>query len=79
MTKLKKTIKRVTTDTEIKYAGKYRQFVVALYPGDVIGLRPLGTRQEKRTTLRAVYDLAQKQEAMAARRTKWEAKYGSKR
>lgn len=50
-------VRRLTRAT-VREAGKLRQLVITIYPGDIIGLRPLGTRREEKIEMRAVYDRA---------------------
>lgn len=69
MTGLKKPVRR-KSEAVIRDCGKYRQLIVVLYPGDIIGLRPAGTRREEMTTLAAVYGLAVKQRVAKERAEK---------
>jgi hypothetical protein len=78
MTKLNKPVRRVS-DELVRSAGKSRPLVVTIYPGDVIGLRPQGTRQEERTTLRACYDLAIKLRVRSERRERKETGRGKRK
>lgn len=52
--------KPVTRKTSTPYRG--RPLIVALYPGDIIGLRQLRTRKEYRLPLAWIYEMAVKAE-----------------
>ncbi len=80
MTKLNKPVTR-SSETVIRDGGKLRQLVVTLYPGDVLGLRPAGTRRkrEEQISLAACYSLAVKQRVAAELREKKQQKKGRRR
>ena len=70
MTKLEKTVRRTTTillDNRAK-ARVHDEIVVSLYPNREIGFRPKGRRKEVRLPLAAVYAIALKEQADAARK-----------
>lgn len=60
MTDLNKPVKRRSNET-VRDAGRVRRLVVSLLPGDLIGLRPEGTRRIEYTTIGACYALAVRQ------------------
>ncbi len=70
---IKKPVRR-KSEAVVRDAGKYRQLIVTIYPNDVVGLRPQGTRREELVTLEAVYSLGVKQRVAKERSEKIAAK-----
>lgn len=58
MTALNRPVRRVSQNSVVRDAGKYRALAVTLYPNGTLGLRPAGTRREELVSLEAVYTLA---------------------
>lgn len=72
-TSLKKAVKRVSSAT-VRDTGKFRPLIVTLYPGDMIGLRPQGTRREELYPLQHLYYVAIKARVNVERMEKAKAK-----
>ncbi len=64
MTPLNKAVTRLAGIT-IRDGGKSRRLVTTLYPSDVLGLRPHGTRREEFIRLDDLYFYAVKKRVMA--------------
>lgn len=56
-TKLKKPVNRITETTR-RERGKNREFIVTLYPGDVIGFRFKGCRKEELLPIGLAFNMA---------------------
>ena len=68
---LSTVVRRLTTGL----IDQHRPATVTMYPGDVVGFRLFGQRQEFRTTLRSCFHLAVKQHVRAERqRRDWQEK-----
>lgn len=70
MTTLHKPVRRVSQDSIVRDAGRYRSLAVTLYPGGTIGLRPSGTRREDFVSLEMVYQFAIKQRVRTEQKEK---------
>lgn len=78
MTELKKPVIR-RTETIIRDRGRARSLVVSMLPGDVLGLRPLGTRKTEYVTFDSCYWLAIKQRVCRERIERKSAKKVSRK
>lgn len=67
MTKLNKPIRR-ETDTIVRDKSKRRVLIVGLEPGDVITVRPKGTRKSYSVSVESVYMFAARIEGERIRR-----------
>lgn len=65
-TPLKKPVRR-RTETTRRDKGKFRRYVVTLYPGDTIGIRLEKCRQEEFISINTVYELAVRMRVEAKR------------
>ena len=74
MTNLNKPVSRRTTRLTIRDRSKRRPLIVTLFPGDVLGLRLLGTRKTEMLDLEACYAMAVRQRVAADRAIKAAAK-----
>lgn len=57
MTDLRRTVKRVTIGRR-RDRSKSRALVISLEPGDLVGVRMMGTRQTYRIGIEGLYELA---------------------
>lgn len=73
MTPLRKPVTRLTEIT-IRDGSKRRRLVATLAPGDILLLRPSGTRRQETVDLEACYALAVRQRVNAERMDKARAK-----
>lgn len=60
MTDLRRTVKRVTIGRR-RDRSKSRALVISLEPGDVVGVRMMGTRQTFRVSIEGVFEYAMRQ------------------
>jgi 1-acyl-sn-glycerol-3-phosphate acyltransferase len=77
MIPLTKQIRRLSAAT-VRDAGKLRRLVVTLLPGDLIGIRPEGTRRTEYVSIGACHALGMRQRIQTERADKARAKKARK-
>jgi 1-acyl-sn-glycerol-3-phosphate acyltransferase len=77
MTPLSKLVRRLSGET-VRDAGKLRRLVVTLLPGDLIGIRPEGTRRTEYVSIGACHALGMRQRILAERSDRARAKKARK-
>lgn len=78
MTKLNKSVVRLSELSIVRDGGRTKPLVITIYPSGVVGIRPHKTRREEFITLTACYDLAVKLRVRATKQEKAKVKRATK-